>query len=394
MAIRRCGLTLLRRVWACDVTPDCFPRGGTQPGSAAVWKPSWRRFGTGESSGSGSENALSFTLDLSDVIRSSTIKAVQEMIDERAPDVDWPDRWEPEWVELADYVQAGGDDSDEAAFLLGSLLTANAPDNEPDDRERFRSDYYAGDFQGLEGISRLEAIVAGLDSGERRDGEMLVEALTALADLYRRHGGRHDDVVSAYERALAIVRRLAGRPVGDDDYDSTPMLATDLALAWWQYTHRRRDVIELIALSEELSVESLPLENYARPLWMGTESVIGFAKDNELNVALDLYRAMIDRWVTIPDESGRIPRACAALAQELAQADRVDEAIELCEQAWQSEFADQNVANRHSLILERQKFNTEAVQVAERGLRLPNSDFREPLEKRVARCRKRLGAGS
>lgn len=97
--------------------PGLFPPGGTQPGSAAVWKPSWRRFGTGESSGSGSENALSFTLDLSDVIRSSTIKAVQEMIDERAPDVDWPDRWEPEWVELADYVQAGGDDSDEAAFL-------------------------------------------------------------------------------------------------------------------------------------------------------------------------------------------------------------------------------------------------------------------------------------
>jgi hypothetical protein len=110
-------------------------------------------------------------------------------------------------------------------------------------------------------------------------------------------------------------------------------------------------------------------------------------------VALDLYRAMIDQWVTIPDEWGRVPKACAVLAQELAQADRVDEAIELCEQAWQSEFADQNVANRHSRILERQKLNAEAVLVAERGLRRPDSDYREPLEKRVARCRKRLGAG-
>ena len=56
--------------------PGVFPPGGAQPGSAAVWKPSWRRYGTGESSGSGSENALSFTLDLSDVIRSSTINRV------------------------------------------------------------------------------------------------------------------------------------------------------------------------------------------------------------------------------------------------------------------------------------------------------------------------------
>lgn len=370
--------------------PGTFPPSGAQPGNAAVFRPSWRRYGTGESA-SGSDKALSYTIDLSDVARSATIRAVQEMIDERAPDADWPNWWEPEWVDLAEYVQAGGDESDEAAFLLGSLLIANAPDDQ-DDREQFRSDFFSGDFQGLEGISRLEVIVAGLDPGDGRDDEMLVEALTALADLYRRHGGRHDDVVSAYERALAIVRRLAGRPVGDDDYDSTPMLATDLAVAWWQYTHRRRDVTELIALSGKLSVESLPLENYARPLWLGTESVIGFARDNEPNVALDLYRAMIEQWVRTADESGRVPKACAVLAQELAQVDRVDEAIELCEQAWRSEFADQNVANRHSLILERQKLDAESAVVAERGLSLADSDYREPLEKRVARCRKRLGA--
>lgn len=373
--------------------PGLFPPGGAQPGNAAVFKPSWRRYGTGESSGSGSDNALSYTIDLSDMFRSATIEAVQEMIDEREPGVDWPDRWEPEWVELAEYVQAGGDDSDEAAFVLGSLLIASAPEEEPDDRDRFRSDFYSGDFQGLDGIARLEAVVAGLDSGERRDDEMVVEALTVLADLYRRHGGRHDDVVSVYERALTIVRRLASEPAGHDDYDSTPILATDVAQAWWQHIHRRRDVKALVALSNELSDDSLPLENYARPLWMGTESVIGFARDDEPNVALDLYRSMLDQWMTTPDEWFRLPRACAVLAQQLAQADRGAEAITLCEQAWQFGFADQNLANRHSLILERLKLNAEAVEVAERGLTCPDSEYREPLEKRVARCRKRLGVG-
>lgn len=376
--------------------PVLFPPGGAQPGSAAVFKPSWRRYGTGESSGS-PDNALSVTFDVSDMIRSATIKAVQQAVDERAPTEAWPDWWEPDWVELAEYVQAGGDDADEAAYILGTVLVANAPQEEPDERDVSRSDFYRGDFQGLDGIARLEAIVATLDTGARSDDEIVTEALTLLADLYRRHGGRHDDVVGALRRALTIVRRLvasADRDDGDDDdgwsFDSTSMLATEVARSWWDCEHRRRDVAALLQLDAELSDAPLPLTNDGRPLWLGTESVCNFARADETNVALDLYRSLLARWVATADDFGRVPLACAVLAQELAQAGRVGEAIELCEQAWDMGFADQNVANRHSLILEREKLNPEAVAVAERGLTLAASPFKEPLEKRVVRCGKRV----
>ena len=131
----------------------------------------------------------------------------------------------------------------------------------------------------------------------------------------------------------------------------------------------------LVALSAEFSDGSLPLDELDRPLCMGTGSVIGYAREGELNVATDLYGVMLDTWVRATDKDGRLPQAYAMLAQRLAEADRLDEAIARCEQAWEMGFADQNVANRHSLILERQKRNAEAIEVAERGLALPDLDF-------------------
>jgi len=363
-----------------------FPPGGRQPGNRSLSKPSWRRAGTGETA-SGESRGFSYTIDMSDMIRPAMIKAVYELVDERRPDEDWPDSWDPLWIELADYVTNGGEDSDEAAFLLGTALVNHASlEEEQTPAGQARVDFYRGDFHALEGISRLEAITTTLD-GE--DDGIAVEAYTLLADLYRRHGGRDQDVVAAFGQGLDAAVRMAAHREAAVVFDSSELLTTELVIAWWEYTSRRRDVQALVGLHDRLLAAQIATSSYADPGRLAADAVRRFAADGEVNVAEEFYGASFDSWIA----RNRLEDAAASgerLADVLAKAGRVGDAVKACELLWDSGAADQAVANRHSLILEREKRFGDALAVAERGLTLADSSYADALTKRVARCCKRL----
>ncbi len=379
-----------------------FPPGGPQPHRPSIFKPSWRRFGTGEQSAHSDDDdamVMKFTVD-DDMIRSATIQAVMEALSELGPTRNWPPSWEPEWIEAAEYILDDGEDAAEVAYSLGVTVMNRA------DEERSASpvgpalnDYYAGGFVGLSGIERLEKITSTLEA-EGGEDFTLVQACMTLADLYRRHGGRHDDMVRTFVRGIAALERRCRdeAPTLNEDGPSpgewSDLAATqcsELLQAWWDETMRQRDVDQLVELVAEIERRQLRFDSVGVPSLVA-RSLTSTSYSGELAVAEELYTRFVPTVARL-DKIGQIPRAVEGFVAALAKAGRADDALRVCDQAWASGYADGCIAARHSLILERSMADFEG---AARICRLalgppPMRGVDSSISKRLERCEKKLG---
>ncbi len=391
--------------------PERFPPGGRQPDRPSVFKPSWRRFGTGEDtipSDDPDAMVFKFTLD-EDTIRASMIKVTLEALSTFEPERNWPGRWEPEWIEAAEYVLDGGQDAADVAYSLGVTMLNRA------DELRSASpvgpaldDWAVGGFSGTSGIERLELIVATLEVEGGEDCILLSSCLT-LADLYRRHGGRHDDMIRTFRRGLVAAERRCreekperdeptragcdlNQPTLDDWSDSAAMQCSDLLQAWWDEVMRQRDIEQLVELVAEVSERQRRFGFVGIPRCTAA-SLTAASEAGELSVAAQLHDRLVPRFAPL-DNGGHVSRAVERFATALAKAGHLAEALRVCEQAWDKGYADAWIANRHSLILERSKGDFDgAAQICRLALgppAMPGVDI--SISKRLERCEARIGA--
>jgi DNA polymerase III epsilon subunit-like protein len=371
--------------------PVLFRPGGRQPGAASVQKPSWRRHGTGDGGGP-TDNALSlrFEIDTS-VFEQAVVSSLAEALDARPPDTDPPD-WPDDWRELAEMVRGRDDRWAEAALLLGTWIMAKRnAERPPDPADDAMSDWYAGDFHGHEGIDRLERITFTLE-GRHDHLTDRIEAFVVLADLYRRHGGRHEDVSRAFAQAFDLAITHCEATVGSDDDLVVGGRCDEVARLWWEYLAKRRDVAGLAQLFDRLTDSRARYPAHARPAMLAAQSITAAAKGGETIVASQLFDALLPA-LARHGSARDLGEACYSIATALEAAGQQDAAVEICELAWASGWATQELANRHSLILERAKRFADAAIVAEKGLPLPSNwtaGARDSLEKRRVRCLKKL----
>lgn len=385
---------------------DLFPPGGKQPTAASVFRPSWRRAGSGPSQAG--DGAVSVTIGIDDTKSKQMLieAATRNILEWPAPE--WPGNWSDDMRLAADVVKAGSSDAQEAAWLfMVCVLERRRAERTPADEAA--SDFAGGDFRGLEGIAELERIISVLSDDGGHD-DTLARAWATLADLYRRHGGRNDDVVDAYRHGFDAASRacLTTEPRWEPfDYDDTEAIPEDperrgfwddeaaealddVITGWWGYHETRRESTAMAELFDLLHTPGLRLRYVSGSELAGT-AIENAVRRGELVMAAAVLDAVVA--VMSPDDQ-RTP-ICAAL-ERLANAHAVqgtsDEAIAWCERAWAGGWADQRVANRHSLILERAHRWADAAEVASRGCALPSSEYADGLAKRVLRCGKKAGA--
>lgn len=184
--------------------PVTFPPGGKQPGHPSLFKPSWRRYGDGgRTSRESDDNSMSVVISVDpDEMTTMYLNSLKQFIDRSDTAEPWPASWEPEWVEWAEHIRHGGEQSHEAALaLLAGLFERENTRERTPPVEQAVDTLSHDDFVGLEGIAALEHIVATLD-GVPDELPHFIEACTKLADLYRRHGGRASEVTATFQRGL------------------------------------------------------------------------------------------------------------------------------------------------------------------------------------------------
>lgn len=369
--------------------PVTFPPGGKQPGHPSLFKPSWRRYGDGSPTPLPDDGEFQFVIRASDYVTADTyLSALRQIVLDTDPTEPWPTSWEPEWEEWGEHVRLGGEYADEALMQLLEVLLAREANRERTPDELAVSEFIGGEFAGLDGIATLERLTTTLASATGEDALYFVDACVRLADLYRRHGGRHDDVARTFRRAFDAASAACASSAPTDDYDPVSYRLDDVLRAWWEYTERRRDVEDLINLYNAASAPHLRYGQFSEPGRLAAQSIRSYVYANELPVAERLYTALTPNW---PDNCGyELSLAIERWAFVLAGDGRTDEALAICENAWARGWTSEELANRHSLILERLKRYEEALDIAERGLTLPPHHDREALEKRALRCRERL----
>jgi DNA polymerase III epsilon subunit-like protein len=326
-----------------------FPPGGRQPDNPAIFKPSWRRMGA---SGSNSNSETSVTIDLSEAYRRGVVRFVTDHVKELAPTGSWPEDWPLEWVTVAEQIAGGDDPNGDLAFGLGSgLLARAAATRERGPNDDALDDWWSGEFRGTDGITRLESIVNTLEHHGGED-EILGEAYLELATMYRRHGGRHDDVIATYSRAFEAALRWCHLqtptwnevdflPDGGYWNDDPGEACESVATAWWDYLEKRRAVEELTLLHGALMH---PEARYPRvtPDLLAASSVMSYIRDDEVPVAQQLYFALLPM-MSVSTPTADFARATERLANALAVRDRPDDALALCNAAWQGGWATQGV---------------------------------------------------
>ena len=379
-------LQITERVLVRD--PELFPPAGRQPGAASIFKPSWRRRGDGDRPMSESgDDEFAVRIDLSEALEKAIVEGVLRSLDERDPAEPWPETWDSDWIELAEYIRSGGDETETAAYLLGSAMMARA------DSERYSGEvgealtaWLDGGFIGLDGIARLEGITAVL---ERYPDEVdsAVDALTVLADLHIRHGGRDADVTAAFGRALSLAVQWAHRDPAGDEWDRPASAVSEVVSGWWSYIERRRDIEALMGLFDQVTQSGVREGKWNTVAELAVRSLRLYACADEVVVASALYDQMLQRSTAVWPSPG-IDDALERLAAAYEKAGQVDDALAVCEAAWSIGHAGAAIANRHSLILERAGRFGDAVGVARRGLGFGAG---EQLSKRIVRCEKKLG---
>lgn len=378
-------LPVIDRVLVRD--PKLFPPAGRQPGAASIFKPSWRRRGDGDrpmpDSGDGE---FVVRIDLSETLKKAIVEGVLQALDERDPALPWPESWEGDWIELAEYIRSGGDETETAAYLLGSAMMARS------DEERYSgelgealSTWFEGGFTGLDGIARLETITVVLERYPA-EAQSAIDALNTLADLYIRHGGRDAEVTAAFGRALSLAVAWGQAEPADDEWDRPASALSDVVSGWWTYIERRRDVDSLMGLFDRVTHSDAREGRWNTVAELAVRSLRLYACAGEVIVARRLCEQMLQR-PTTSWPTAAFDDALERFAAAYEKAGEVESALGVCEAAWSLGHAGLAVANRHSLILERSGRFSDAIDVARRGLDLAPA---EQLTKRIVRCARKL----
>ena len=235
--------------------------------------------------------------------------------------------------------------------------------------------WWQSELRGLDGIAQLESTI--VPSFRAADDPELLNALLALADLLRRHGGRDQDVRLTLADALTEARRR-------DDSDAVAVVAAQ----WWGYLSDLRDTRAMAALAvqhQDDGFDALALVTDQMARSRTAEPLVAE------RLALDTVAAL-----TGCGRQGRAWPIVAALADTLRYVGRTAEADARLQQAWEQGCAHPIVLDRLSGRLEEEGDHGRAVEVCARAL--GGAHAADPataaslaaLRKRYRRCQERL----
>lgn len=249
------------------------------------------------------------------------------------------------------------------------------PDSDPTDEAH--DDFDRGKFVGKRGIERLRRIVQTFEAAEDDD---LVEARLQLATLLRYTPGHApSEVVSIYAAAMVDARAQDERD-GIDAHEGGAAVS-DVYDDWMRYLIAQRD-IESIANLIRASASRPQLDPSVAVTFvhaLRTRGELDFARTAAEIISVAL--ASVGRQAAAAD-------TCSEWAHALADAGKSEEALAVCAQASASGWSSRDLVNRHSLLLERAKRWSEAIDLCECGLELFPDD--EQIFRRRARCGKKL----
>jgi len=233
-------------------------------------------------------------------------------------------------------------------------------------------EWEAGDFRGTAGVERLQAILTTLlEAGDTESWQVAL----AMAQLMRYEPACRDkDTAAIYDVAMTIAAKVNPEERAD--------AKSDVLSEWADFLTIRQDIDGLVELIEWAGTDK-DLLDYLTPSGLvhrmrtagQAEAMLGASE--KLSAALGTAGSL--------EEAGNV---CAEWAQALAEENRVAEALGVCDAAWSSGWASRNLANRHGLMLERQRDWPAVLEVCDRGLALALGD--EQIAKRRARCLKNL----
>jgi hypothetical protein len=214
-----------------------------------------------------------------------------------------------------------------------------------------------------------------------KDDPELATALTALADLLRRHGGRDDEVRAAFDDAFAVATRRR-------DWDALNALVRD----WTAHLAALRDTGAQVALMMRcLDVpcpwQPLPIESLAARVAVGAgvEPLIAQELAERARVAL---RAI--------GEQAAGDAVLMALVEGLESAGRAGVAAAVLDAAWLEGCTAPRVLDRLSGRLESDAYYAQAVEVCARALsargRGGDAATLAAIKRRYRRCQGRLAA--
>jgi len=241
--------------------------------------------------------------------------------------------------------------------------------------DRACEEWEAGQFRGEAGLGRLLHI---LEVFLAEDDDQAPEVALKVAQFLRydpHHS--HDETVDAYVYALAVARA----PNADDE-EQRRWAVRDTVGDWAGYLAGRQDID---GLAELIGIVG------AAPDLIGYLGVRPLVHQMRTAGQVDAVIAAAERLsqlLAAASAMGDAADVCAEWAQALAESSRSEEALAVCEQARQSGWTSRDLANRHSLLLERAKDWAGAVVACDHGLGLAPGD--EQLTKRQERCRQHL----
>lgn len=302
---------------------------------------------------------------------------------------------EEEKVPRGDPLRLFGPDlSTRAAWALAPLdpsLALPTPTRVPDPaptRSLHRSDEEAaeraaerlldGRFEGASGIRRLRQIITILEGHEDLLSEM-AEAKAQLASLLS-SSAPPGDVLAAYRDAYATAVAAGEQwaTPGDaleDVYDEAASVLGD----WMSWAADRGDA----ALVWELLTKEIPRRGSQVPTWILVRLV------RRLHEGGDEEATEVGgKLATFVAERGQLDGAAeivAASARALYEGGRTEEALVLCRKGGEKGWMSRELANRWSLVLERERRFEEAAEVCVVGLTVVPAD--EQIAKRLDRCR-------
>jgi DNA polymerase III epsilon subunit-like protein/tetratricopeptide (TPR) repeat protein len=251
------------------------------------------------------------------------------------------------------------------------------PPPAPDPADEAHDDFDRGKFVGKRGIERLRRIVQTFEAAEDDD---LVEARLQLATLLRYTPGHApSEVVSTYAAAMVDAK-------GQDEREGIDENGSDSAVPevyadWMSYLIAQRDIE---------SIADLTRASASRPQ-LDPSVAVTFVHALRTHGELDFARTAAEIISVALASSGRQAAAAdisSEWAHALADAGKLEEALAVCQQASASGWSSRQLVNRHSLLLERAKRWSEAVDLCERGLQLFPDD--EQISRRRTRCQHKL----
>lgn len=210
------------------------------------------------------------------------------------------------------------------------------------------------------------------------EDEQAPEVALKIAE-HLREDSKHDrkETTEAYANASAIAQTFPF-----DDTEEREWALRDAVGDWAEYLAEQQDISNLVSLvrtvgSDKELIEAVGAGNLVHRMRASGNIDPAIEAAKELSAEIAAVKANLE-----------VANICAEWAQALADSGRSPEAIEVCERALSSGWLSRDLANRHSLILERAKDWHRALEVCNMGLELAPGD--EQLSKRRARCLQHL----